>query len=291
MGGINPMSAIKHVSDTASWVAFHRAVESARPDALIHDPLAAKLAGERGREIAAALPYGDILGWIMTVRTVVIDRLIEEAISAGIDTILNIGAGLDTRPYRLKLPEKLRWVEVDFAHMIEYKTKQLKDEVPVCILERYSLDFSNRLAARALYAKISASSKRVLVLTEGVVLYLSVDQAAELAEDLASVANFEFWIQDYRDGKHSGWRLPRGFRKGLKGAPFKFEVPNTAEFFAKHHWKVEKRILAFEEGERLGRPFPMRFSWKILLKLLPQKKREQMIRSSGYLLLKKNPAL
>jgi O-methyltransferase involved in polyketide biosynthesis len=47
---------ISNVSDTARWVAVYRAWESARPDALFRDPLAGRLAGERGRAIAAAAP-------------------------------------------------------------------------------------------------------------------------------------------------------------------------------------------------------------------------------------------
>ncbi|MGD0484992.1 MAG: hypothetical protein ABSB58_10150, partial [Gemmatimonadales bacterium] len=36
---------IEHVSDTARWVAVHRAMESERPDALFRDPFARRLAG------------------------------------------------------------------------------------------------------------------------------------------------------------------------------------------------------------------------------------------------------
>lgn len=42
---------IHDVSDTAFMVATYRAMETQRPDALFHDPLAGKLAGERGRKI------------------------------------------------------------------------------------------------------------------------------------------------------------------------------------------------------------------------------------------------
>ena len=49
-------SPISNVSDTARWVAVYRARESARPDALFHDPYAELLAGERGRAIAAFMP-------------------------------------------------------------------------------------------------------------------------------------------------------------------------------------------------------------------------------------------
>jgi O-methyltransferase involved in polyketide biosynthesis len=39
---------IRNVSDTARWAAHYRALESAREDALFLDPLAQRLAGDRG---------------------------------------------------------------------------------------------------------------------------------------------------------------------------------------------------------------------------------------------------
>jgi O-methyltransferase involved in polyketide biosynthesis len=47
---------IQNVSDTAFMAAAYRAAETARSDALFHDPLSARLAGERGEKILAGLP-------------------------------------------------------------------------------------------------------------------------------------------------------------------------------------------------------------------------------------------
>jgi len=52
--GTDPL--ISNVSDTARWIAAYRANESARPDALFHDPLADQIAGARGHAIVAAAP-------------------------------------------------------------------------------------------------------------------------------------------------------------------------------------------------------------------------------------------
>ena len=84
-------SAITHVADTALWVATYRALESERSDALFHDKLAGLLAGERGRSIAATMPYPRIMAWALVVRTVAIDELIRDAINLGIDTVVNLG--------------------------------------------------------------------------------------------------------------------------------------------------------------------------------------------------------
>src|SRR6266545_7419005 len=122
---------ITHVSDTARWVAVYRAMESERPDALFRDPYARRLAGDAGEAIVRAMPQGRRWAWPMIVRTAVMDELILRAVARdGVDTVLNLAAGLDTRPYRLPLPGGLRWIEVDFPDMLAYKQEQLAGEKP-----------------------------------------------------------------------------------------------------------------------------------------------------------------
>ncbi|HET8527103.1 MAG TPA: class I SAM-dependent methyltransferase, partial [Actinomycetota bacterium] len=117
---------IQHTSESALLTAGWRAMESARPDALFHDPLAARLAGERGLRIAKTSPAG---AWVVAIRTGLIDAFVRSAISSGIDTVINLGAGLDTRPHRMDLPSSLRWVEVDYPSLIDGKTANLSGEV------------------------------------------------------------------------------------------------------------------------------------------------------------------
>ena len=139
---------IQHVSDTALWVAGCRALETERPDSMFRDPLAAGLAGARGRQIANSMPNAKGMQWSVAIRTVVIDGFLRSAISSGVDTILNLGAGLDTRPYRMDIPPSLRWIEVDYASLIEQKDDQLRAETPVCQVERIGLDLAERAPVR-----------------------------------------------------------------------------------------------------------------------------------------------
>ena len=74
---------VSHVSDTARWVAVYRARESERPDALFRDPLAARLAGERGEAIAAATRRAAQTGWAAVTRTKLIDDLVLDSIAQG----------------------------------------------------------------------------------------------------------------------------------------------------------------------------------------------------------------
>src|SRR5271156_2110545 len=112
---------IRNVSDTARLVALDRAVESERPDALFRDPFARRLAGERGARIAKSNPPGGRksgVGWAIRPRPYLIDRMIQAHIAQGGDAVINLAAGLDTRPYRMEMPSLLQWTEVDLSEIL-----------------------------------------------------------------------------------------------------------------------------------------------------------------------------
>lgn len=134
MASLGSSRILESVSDTALLVAHHRAMESARPDALFHDPYAERLAGDRGEEIARRLRWGKRIAWSTITRTVLIDEIVSRLVREGVDTVLNLAAGLDARPYRLPLPPSLHWVEMDLPALIAAKTELMKDETPRCPL-------------------------------------------------------------------------------------------------------------------------------------------------------------
>ena len=104
---------------------MYRAWETERPDAIFHDPFARKLAGERGEEIVRTLPRARDAAWAMIVRTAVMDEILLDLIAnEDIDTVVNLAAGLDARPWRLALPSSLRWVDVDLPEILEYKARR-----------------------------------------------------------------------------------------------------------------------------------------------------------------------
>jgi methyltransferase (TIGR00027 family) len=252
--------SIEHVTDTAFWVASDRALEGERPDALFRDPLAAVLAGEKGRRIAESMPNHRAMVFVMALRTTAIDRLIASAIERGADTVLNLGAGLDTRPYRLQLPASLRWVEADFQSVIEHKNDKLAGERPSCALERVAIDLADRAERQALLRRVANSSSSVLVLTEGVIIYLHDDEVTRLAEDLHALPSIRYWIQDYYgiEARRQGPSL----RQKLKAAPFAFSAPDWFGFFENLGFSPLETISTRQEALRTGRrpPFfsPMR---------------------------------
>ncbi len=120
---------IQNVSDTARWVAMYRAYETERPDAHFHDPFARRLAGPDGEAIMRSVPGGMRTSWPMVVRTVAIDGFITRAVNDdGVDTVLNLAAGLDARPWRMELPASLHWIDVDLPEILGYKQRELANE-------------------------------------------------------------------------------------------------------------------------------------------------------------------
>lgn len=60
---------VRNISDTALAVAYVRALENNRRDALFRDPLAARLAGPRGKQIAESSDFGTRMAWALVMRT------------------------------------------------------------------------------------------------------------------------------------------------------------------------------------------------------------------------------
>lgn len=278
-------SRIRHVSDTALWVAAFRAREARRADAVFVDPLAATLMGDRGRAIASDMPRAPMVEWSMTVRTCAIDQLIHEALAAGVDTVLNLGAGLDTRPYRMQLPPALRWVELDFPNIIALKNAKLGEHAPRCRLERVAMDLLDYAARDTVLAQYAASSQSLLFITEGVLPYFSVTDAASLASALRAAPTGQFWIQDFDNA--GSRRLPRGWAEKLQAAPILFETKDWFEFFAQYGWRSAHMISNFEESHRINRPYPFDFPYGLLLRALPKAMRENILGLSGAVLMQR----
>jgi methyltransferase (TIGR00027 family) len=230
-------SPISNVSDTARWVAVYRAWESARPDALFHDPYAELLAGERGHAIADLMPRQARSGWPMIARTKLMDDLVVAAIEQGCDCVVNLAAGFDTRPYRLEIPSSLRWIEADLPALIEEKERLLKDAQPRCQLRRIKVDLADSSVRVAVLQEAVGSSTHVLVITEGLLLYLDEAQVRSLTMDLLSQAGIRWWILDLASPKLLEM-MKKSMGPRLANAPMKFGPSNGVAFFEELGWRV-----------------------------------------------------
>jgi methyltransferase (TIGR00027 family) len=248
----DPDLLVRNISDTAMWAAAYRAAETERPDALFRDPFARRLAGARGQKIAQKLTFKDSWAWV--TRTYVFDRYLTAQIEAGADMVVNLAAGLDARPFRMALPARLVWVEIDLPDLLAHKEESLRNEKPACVLERIPLDLADRSARQEVFARLGRRAKRAVVVTEGLMIYLTAEEAGALADDLAAIPGFRTWALDLVSPG-----LLRMLRKKMSadldraGAPLKFGPPEGPPFFIPHGWRpVEVASLA-RTADRLGR--------------------------------------
>jgi methyltransferase (TIGR00027 family) len=282
------LSRIRDVSDTALWVAIYRADESDRKDALFHDPYARRLAGERGRQIVEGMRRGRTWSWPMVVRTQVFDETVLATLREGFDTVLNLAAGLDARPWRLDLPPATRWFDVDMPGMTEYKQQAMAGETPRCRYTALAADLRDAAVRRKLFEDVGRESRRTLVIAEGLLIYLAPADVGALADDLAAVPAFQRWLIDLASPA-----LLEMMRKrlrgpaGLENAPFLFAPAESTGFFTPHGWREREYHSTLVEAERLRRTFPFAWFWKLMMPFMPKARRDVFQRFSGYVVLER----
>ena len=255
-----PESGIRNISDTARWVAVYRARETQRTDAVFRDRFARQLAGERGEQIAASMSFLEKNSWPFVARTWLIDHVISSQVKLGTDMVVNVAAGLDARPYRMNLPGSLQWIEVDLSEILAYKEDVLRNEAPVCQVERVRLDLSDVRARRDFFSELGRRTNRALVVSEGLLVYLDDKEVMSLGQDLAVARSFQHWVIDLASpallkmlAKKMGTPLDQA------GAPLKFAPREGPEFFARSGWKPVELHSVMHAAAKLNRlPFFLR---------------------------------
>ena len=180
---------------TALAVAAGRAVEATRPGALVVDPFAAALVAAAQSNLdlprvwpedpASAPPLQQPLLLASTyigLRTRFIDDFLQrEPLTA--QTVI-LGAGLDTRAYRLDWPAGSRVLELDHSSVLDYKASVLEglSVGPACELATVATDLSKPWGEAALSAGLERLQPTTWII-EGLLPYLSADaQLATLKE-------------------------------------------------------------------------------------------------------------
>src|SRR5207237_10140834 len=129
-------------------------------------------------------------------------------------------------------------------------------EKPVCRLERVALDPANVAARRELFGRLANRAKKILVLTEGLLVYLSREEVGELARDLAP---FHRWISDIASpGLLRMLKKQMGEKLEAANAPLKFAPPEGPPFFERFGWRVlgvESTLKTAARVKRVGAVF------------------------------------
>ena len=172
------------VARTALMVAAARAMETHRQDSLARDEFAehfvraAPASSDWPVRIEDA-PGGDAnplwgrLGRYFGVRTRVLDDLVLACVRAGARQVVLLGAGLDTRAFRLDLPAGTVVYELDRPDVLAFKRAVLDGlgAKPVATSRWIAMDLREDWASALLAAGFSPAEETVW-LAEGLLLYL-----------------------------------------------------------------------------------------------------------------------
>jgi O-methyltransferase involved in polyketide biosynthesis len=174
---------------------------------------------------------------------------------------------LDARPYRLALPPQLKWIEIDHAELLDYKEDTLAGESPRCQLQRIRLDLSDAAARRTILAELGKRAERVLIVSEGLIIYLTAEQVGELATDLATQPTFHRWVLDLASpGLLQLLQKNLNPHLAVANAPLQFGPAEGPPFFEAFGWRTREVRSILKTAARLSR---LSF-WMRLAALLPE---------------------
>lgn len=162
-------------SRTARMVAAYRARASASAHPIVDDPFAAALAGEEGQRDAdrydATHPE---MALFIAVRTAFLDAEVRRALHDGVDQIVILGAGYDTRAVRLA-HEGVRFFEVDHPSTQANKRARLEalPGYPVDAARYVPCDFEQQDFVAELRDHGFDAARPAVFVWEGVVYYLT----------------------------------------------------------------------------------------------------------------------
>jgi O-methyltransferase involved in polyketide biosynthesis len=201
--------------------------------------------------------------------------------------VLNLGAGLDTRPYRLPLPASLHWIEVDLPDILAYKEEKLAGVPAVCRLHPVRLDLADAVAASALFEQVGLEAGKTLVLSEGLLTWLSREDVSVLAGSLHKQPNFAWWLMDLMTSTLLNWLEESAWRKSLGAgdARMRFAPEEGPAFFAPYGWGVAQSLSMTREARRLRREMLMTRFWRLLTPLIPKDRRQMLSRMDSHVVL------
>lgn len=181
------------VQATAFMAAACRAEETARPAPRIRDEYAALFmaAQDTGRTVRRRVTDAGIDE--VVERSRILDQLLLAAIERHPGAaVVNLGAGFCTRPYRLDLSACRLVVECDASEIIELKERVLAPFEASCRFTRLPMD----VRAAPLSGVRAAGDGPVIVISEGLLVYLPPGELGDLARALSEDHGIVGWLAD-----------------------------------------------------------------------------------------------
>lgn len=243
------------VAGTSLVTAAQRARESARDDALFHDPLAAALAGPAGTARLDA--FGDVPA--IPVRTRFFDDAIGGAVGdGGPRQLVIVAAGMDTRAYRLRLPADVTLYELDRPELLAHKERLLGGVAPTCRRTAVGADLAAAGWEEALADAGFRADLPTCWLVEGLTQYLEESDVLTLLDRISALsAPGSRLLADFVAGAMLAAPETRPVLDLMAtwGSPWRYGTDDPTTLLAERGWRAEVRTFA-GVGEALGRPMP-----------------------------------
>jgi len=194
--------------------------------------------------------------WAMVMcRKRYIDDKAAEAADGQAETVVNLGAGFDTRAYRLPALAKLPVWEVDQPENIDVKRSRLRKvfgEVPAHVT-LVTIDFDREELGAVLASNGYAANTRTFFIWEGVTQYLTEAGIQTTFDFLAKAPSgsrlvFTYVCKDFIDGKVF-YDQEYHYKKMLlkdKIWLFGMDPEDVADFLGRYAWRVLEH-LGYEE--------------------------------------------
>ena len=129
------------------------------------------------------------------------------------------------------------------------------------------MDLSNVSARRELFGQLGDKANKVLIITEGFIIYLTPEEVGLLAQDLAHPRSFQSWILDLASpGLLRMLQKNMGAQLSQAGSALQFGPSEGPEFFARYGWKTAAVRSLLKTAARLKR-LPL---WMRMLAILPE---------------------
>jgi len=227
---------------TACWIAAVRAQESLRPDRLLDDPWAARLAGAEGEEWLRARGGSPALV-VMVIRARFFDDFLQRVTAGeGIRQVVLVAAGLDTRAYRLSWPGGVRVFELDQPEVLARKQRLLDSAGarPGCARLPVGVDLAGQWTAPLLGAGFDRGAPSCW-LAEGFLFYLPPDGITRILDQVTRLAaagsRLGFDIVNSATLTHPLTR-PWIDMQARAGAPWLGTLDDPAGFLAARGWQA-----------------------------------------------------
>jgi methyltransferase (TIGR00027 family) len=187
--------------------------------------------------------------WVnMACRKHFIDDKLKEALDAkAVDAVVILGAGLDTRPYRLTRQVRIPVFEVDLPVNIAMKAKTVRrvlGSLPLSV-RLVALDFEHDDLLTSLAEHGYRTDYRAFFVCEGVTQYLTEDGVRRTLEGLRAAAPgsrlvFTYVRRDFIDGtnRYGTRTLYRNTRERHQIWQFGLEPDEVAGFIAEYGWRL-----------------------------------------------------